>query len=126
MAIAEERAKAPLGQLLYERGAVDRTALYDLLEHHRKERVPLGEALISHGAAREEDVWNALAAQWGFGVTDLEHHWVDPALANELDAREAIAHRVIPLRAGGGAVIVAMADPRDRRARAYVEQALNL
>jgi cellulose synthase/poly-beta-1,6-N-acetylglucosamine synthase-like glycosyltransferase len=126
MAVAEERAKAPLGQLLLERGAVDRNALVDILEHHRRERVPLGEALMAHGAAREEDVWNALAAQWGFGITNLEHHWVDPALVNQLDAREAIAHRVLPLRAGGGAVIVAMADPRDRRARAYVEQTLNL
>lgn len=110
----------PLGQLLLRRRVIDQTELDSALDVQRRDGLPLGEALVANGN-RQSDVWDALATQWGLEVTGLDHHWVDPALANELEAREAIRHRVLPIRAGGGKAIVAMADPHDRRARDYVE-----
>jgi len=44
-----------------------------------------------------------------------------PAASRELNAREAIKHRILPLRRAAGKAIVAMADPNDRRARDYAE-----
>jgi cellulose synthase/poly-beta-1,6-N-acetylglucosamine synthase-like glycosyltransferase len=120
MAIAE-RGTQPLGQLLLERDAITPAAVLDGLHIAEKERIPLGEALIASGKAKEQDVWEALALQWHMGVRDLSHHWVDPAVANELEAREAIRHRVLPIRAAAGAVVVAMADPRDMRAQEFVQ-----
>ena len=86
MAVAEQ-LEPRLGELLLQRGAVERDALVEVLGHQQKEGIPLGQALIAHGAATEADVWDALAIQWGVGVRDLEHHWIDPALANELEGK---------------------------------------
>jgi hypothetical protein len=126
MAVVGERVAQPLGQLLLKRGAIDKAQLDDALEVQRAEHLPLGEALVLQGIP-QETVWNGLGAQWGFGLTSLEHHWVDPALANELDAREAIKHRILPLRVvANGKALVAMADPRDRRARDFAEAWLKM
>ena len=125
MALARQEAR-PLGQVLLEQGVVRRAALDTALEEHYRQGIPLGEALIATGGARQDQVWDALAEQWGLGVTGLDHHWVDPGLANELSAAEAIRHRILPLRATADAAIVAMADPRDRRARAYAEGMLKM
>jgi cellulose synthase/poly-beta-1,6-N-acetylglucosamine synthase-like glycosyltransferase len=120
MAILAHRASTPLGQLLMRRGVITQDALDEALELQRHEKLPLGEALLA-GGARQGEVWSALAAQWGLRMINLDHHWVDPSFANELDAREAIKHRILPLRRAGDKAIVAMADPSDRRARDYAE-----
>src|ERR1700730_5036446 len=120
MAIFGHRAATPLGQLLLRRGVITQESLDEALDLQRHEKLPLGEALLA-GGARQRDVWSGLAAQWGLRITNLDHHWVDPALANELDAREAIKHRILPLRCAAGKAVVAMADPNDRRARDYAE-----
>lgn len=126
MARVRATQETPLGQLLLARGVVDRDTLNDGLAEHYRQGIPLGEALVLSGRARQDDIWEVLAEQWGIGVTPLEHHWVDPALANELNAGEAIKHRVLPLRRTRDFAIVAMADTRDRRALAYVEGTLRL
>ncbi len=119
------RVTTPLGQLLLHRGVIQQEQLDAALEVQRHEKLPLGEALIA-GGTEQRAVWDALALQWGFGISDLRHHWVDPALANELDAREAIKHRVLPLRVAAGRAVVAMADPQDRRARDFMEAWLRM
>ncbi len=125
MAIFGHRAATPLGQLLLRRGVITQGTLDEALDLQRHEKLPLGEALLA-GGARQRDVWSALAAQWGLRIVDLDHHWVDPLLANELDAREAIKHRILPLRCAGGKAVVAMADPSDRRARDHAEAWLRM
>ncbi|MFN2582104.1 MAG: hypothetical protein ABR498_05120, partial [Candidatus Dormibacteria bacterium] len=84
-----DRDQSRLGQVLLRRGVIDEPALETGLERHMKDDVRLGEALVADGAVSQDDVWRALATQWGIGMHDISHHWVDPALANELDAREA-------------------------------------
>ncbi|MBV9524786.1 MAG: hypothetical protein JOZ46_03095, partial [Candidatus Dormibacteraeota bacterium] len=125
MAIASARPGTPLGQLLLQRGVIEQAELDAALDMQREEKLPLGEALVATGT-RRRDVWKALATQWGYRLRTLEHQWVDPALANELDAREAIKHRVLPLRRAKGRAVVAMADPSDRRARDYLEAFLRM
>jgi glycosyltransferase XagB len=126
MARVHATQERPLGQLLLARGVVDRDALNEGLAEHYRQAIPLGEALVLTGKAKQDEVWSALAEQWGIGVTPLDHHWVDPALANELNAGDAIQHRVLPLRRTRDAAIVAMADPRDLRALLFVENTLKL
>src|SRR5437870_11300206 len=90
-----------LGRLLLERGVIDEAALDAALDLQEREHVLLGEAFVAQGS-RQEDVWEALGSQWGYPLTDLSTNWVDPGLANELEAREAIRHRILPIRRGGG------------------------
>ena len=122
---AEVPDHTPLGQLMLTRGLIDEAGLEAALELQAREHVLLGEAFVARGAP-QEDVWKALATQWGLPRIDLSSHWVDEALANELDARQAIRHRILPLRRGAGRAVVAMADPQDARAFNYAEAKLRM
>ncbi len=126
MARPRSTREIPLGQRLLANGVLTRDALDEGLAEHYKQGIPLGEALVLTGYARQDQVWSALAEQWGIGVTPLQHHWVDPGLANELSAGDAIEHRVLPIRRTKDAAIVAMADTRDRKALAYAEGTLKM
>ena len=117
--------EARLGQLLMQRGIIEEEQLESALLVGRAQQLRLGEALVAAGV-RQADVWGALAEQWGMPIVDVARHWVDPGVANELDAERALRHRVLPLRTAGGAAIVAMADPRDREARLYLERRLRM
>ncbi|MBV8195368.1 MAG: hypothetical protein JOY80_07555, partial [Candidatus Dormibacteraeota bacterium] len=119
------RDTRPLGEILRERTDLTWVQLEDGLHRHMRDNVHIGEALVSEGALSQDDVWAGLAQQWGIGMHDISHHWVDPALANELDAREAIRLRVLPIRAGGGTAVVAMADPRDEAALEHLQSTLH-
>lgn len=119
-------ALLPLGQLLLQRGVLTRDELARGLIAHRAERVRLGEALVSTGAATQDEVWQGLAEQRGIELIDLEHHWVDPGLANEVVAADAIARQLLPLRVGGGAAIVATVDPQDSSALDYAAELLGM
>ena len=121
----EALPRTPLGQLLLARGVIDAEQLEAALDLQDREHVLIGEAFMAHGT-RQEDVWKALATQWGLPQINLASHWVDTTLANELDAREAIRHRILPLRRGAGRAIVAVADPNDRRALDYAEAKLRV
>src|SRR5207249_9057053 len=125
MITGAEGVRSLLGQLLLERGVIDHVALDAALDLQGREHMLLGEAFVALGS-RQEDVWEALGRQWGYPLTDLSRQWVDPALANELKAREAIRHRILPMRRAGDKAIVAMADPRDVGARDYAEAKLRM
>lgn len=125
MAVARNPEPDRLGQLLLRRGVIAEETLARALDVQSRERLPLGEALVGIGVAQDE-VWEALAAQLGADLTDPDRHWIDPTLANRLDAREAIKHRVLPMRRTRSSAIVAMADPRDSRARGYAEETLRM
>ena len=126
MAQLAERPHERLGQLLLRGRVIDEAELESALDRHMKDGVRLGEALVSAGAVTHDDVWRALAMQWGLELHDVRHAWVDRALANELDAREAISHGVLPIRAAGGTAVVAMPDPRDEAAVQYAQESLGM
>ncbi|MBV8528522.1 MAG: glycosyltransferase [Candidatus Dormibacteraeota bacterium] len=115
----------PLGQLLVRRGVIDEDELESALLVGKAQRLRLGEALVAAGVKRT-DIWGALAEQWGMSPIDVTRHWVDPGIANELDAQGALWHQVLPLREAGAAVVVAMADPTDREAQEYLESHLHM
>ena len=125
MAMSRRPIGAPLGQMLLLQGSVSHELLSEALAMQVRERLRLGEALVSLGVS-EPTVWSALATQLGARLTDLDHHWVDASLANDLDARDAVKHRVIPIRRTRDAVVVVMADLRDQRARDFVEARLGV
>ena len=114
----------PLGHLLLRQGLIDRRELSDSLQQQRVENRPLGEVVVARGAAGEEDVWRTLGEQWGITLGDLDHHWVDPKIANRLTAVDSIKYRMLAIRAIGDSAIVAMADPFDSRARMHAERCL--
>ncbi len=115
-----------LGHLLLRAGIIDRHALRDGLHQHHAEGRPLGEVLVARGAASEVAVWSTLGDQWGITLGDLDSHWVNIEVAQRLTAIDSIKHRMLPVRAIGDTVVLAMADPFDTRARLHAERCLGL
>src|SRR5437588_12231573 len=101
MATFDRSSGTPLGQILLQEAVITETSLSEALRVQARERQPLGELLVA-GGAPEDRVWGGLAQQLGTTLTAIEHHWVDVALANELDATEAIRHRILPIRQASG------------------------
>ena len=116
--------ETPLGHLLLKSGLIDRHELGPALRQHREERRPLGEVLVARGRVSEEDVWRTLGEQWNISSADLNSHWIDTSLAHRLAPVDSIRYRVLPLRAIGDTVVLAMADPFDTRARLHAERCL--
>jgi general secretion pathway protein E len=74
----------------------------------------LGELLVKMRVATEEDVLQALGRQLGIAyLADLKTDDVDAELAPRIPIGFAKQHRLLPLRAEGGTVLVATADPLD-------------
>jgi cellulose synthase/poly-beta-1,6-N-acetylglucosamine synthase-like glycosyltransferase len=114
----------PLGHVLLMGRVIDRHQLRTALERQQEQRRPLGEILVSLGMASEEQIWGALSAQWGTSLGDLKNHWIDPALAHALPRADSVRYQMLPLRAVGDIVVLAMADPYDNHARLLAERRL--
>jgi glycosyltransferase XagB len=119
------RTRALLGQVLLERELIDETALNEALALQQDEGLLLGRALVATGIPQSH-VWQGLSEQRGVPMIRMESQKVDVALANRLDAREALRHRVLPMRVARGKVIVAMEDPWDQHALDYLEGCLEM
>ncbi len=87
-----------LGEILLERGTVNRAQLRLGLVHHHEVRVPLGRALIRERICTELDVLRALSEQLGIDSVDLEHEALDRKLTRLIPLRIARQYRVVPLR----------------------------
>jgi CheY-like chemotaxis protein len=87
-----------LGEILLERGTVNRAQLRLGLVHHHEARVPLGRALIRERICTELDVLRALSEQFGIDSVDLEHEALDRKLTRLIPLRIARQYRVVPLR----------------------------
>jgi general secretion pathway protein E len=105
-----------LGQILLEMGAggVTVDTIDQALALQAREGGRLGEVLVKMRVATEEDVLQALGRQLGIAyLPDLKPDEVDSELAPKVPIGFAKQHRLLPLRAEGGTVLVATADPLD-------------
>jgi len=105
-----------LGQILLElrAGGVTVDAIEQALVLQEKEGGRIGEVLIKMRVATDDDVLAALGRQLGIAVLpDLKTDEVDAELATKIPIGFAKQHRLLVLRAEGGTVLVATADPLD-------------
>lgn len=86
-----------LGEILLEKGAVNRAQLRLALVHHHEARVPLGQALIRERVCSEAEVLRALSEQLGINAVDLEQAPLDRKLTGLIPLRIARQYRVVPL-----------------------------
>ena len=107
------RLAAALGQILRSEGLLDEAALRDGLALGQRAGVRLGEALVSLGHLRADQVARALARQGRietFDTRDFPPLAVDPALRRDDWYRR---HRVVPLPAADGALRAVTSEPGD-------------
>ena len=67
----------PMGELLLERGKINKKQLNKALETQRDKGGLIGEILVGLGYASEEDIAQALTAQYGFPFLPLENYDID-------------------------------------------------
>lgn len=109
------RLNQRLGEILIERGLIDERRLRAALSEAALWGQRLGEVLVARGDCPADAVLDALSDQLDVPVARLcAHPQLEPSLIAQVPADEARRRKVLPLgHDRDGALIVAMADPRD-------------
>ncbi len=101
-----------LGELLVDAGSLTPTELERILAVQSRSGERLGRIAVSEGVAEEAEVARALALQLGLTFEDAPLR-PDPEAVHLVPRAFARRKSVIPLRANGRSLTVAMADPLD-------------
>ena len=103
-----------LGEILIERGKLDRTNLERALrvqESDRKER--LGSILMRTGFAAERDVIEALSVQMSLPIVQISDYPELPVMEERVSVRFIKESRALPLSEDEDQLVLAMVDPVD-------------
>ena len=100
-----------LGQILLGVRILTPEVLQDGLARAKQERQRLGEALVSMGAASEEEVLRALATQHGLQYLAADELPGTPPTVKNLSPRYLRQYTACPVAIDGTTVTVATADP---------------
>jgi len=110
-----------IGEVLLERGIINRKALEEALAYQKQHGGLMGQVLIRLGFVTEEGVALALTAQYGFPYLPLDSYEIDEGLTEVVPEQVAREYCLIPIDRIGNALTLAMADPSNMRAIEEVE-----
>ncbi|MBI4342174.1 MAG: hypothetical protein HY599_02265 [Candidatus Omnitrophica bacterium] len=110
-----------IGEVLLERGIIDRKKLEEALAYQKEHGGLMGQVLIHLGFTTEEEVALALTAQYGFPYLPLDNYELDGGLTSAIPEEVARQYCLIPIDRIGNALTLAMADPSNVRAIEEVE-----
>ena len=110
-----------IGEVLLERGIIDRKKLEQALAHQKEHGGLMGQVLIQLGYTTEEEVALALTAQYGFPYLPLDNYELDSELAAVVPEEIARQYCLIAIDRIGNALTLAMADPSNVKAIEEVE-----
>jgi twitching motility protein PilT len=117
-------ASRKLGELLVDGRLLSRDLLERLLDDEQATGRPLARLLVDGNHVREEDVLKAVAERVRMPYLDLDDMFIDPVVAERLDAGRARALTAIPVKQSASALLVAVADPFTEHLKARLEEAL--
>ena len=110
-----------IGEVLLERGLIDRKKLEEALAYQKEHGGLIGQVLIRLGFTTEEQVALALTAQYGFPYLPLDNYEIDGGLTSMIPEEVARQYCLIPIDRIGNALTLAMADPSNMKAIEEVE-----
>jgi len=102
-----------LGAQLVSAGLVTQEQVDDALGEQRRTGQRLGEILVAHDVLFEEDLARTLAQISGLPYQDFTLEPPDPGVFDYLPEAFCRRRGVLPVRFTGGALVVAITDPRD-------------
>ncbi|HYG52627.1 MAG TPA: hypothetical protein VD905_17075, partial [Flavobacteriales bacterium] len=100
-----------LGQILIERGVINRTQLEEALKAQKEQKLLFGEALIALKYATEEDIVQALTCQYGFPYLPLANYEIAPEVVASVPVAVCKKYGLIPIDKIGKSLTVAMDNP---------------
>lgn len=110
-----------IGELLVERKAITPEQLQHALKVQQEKGGLLGQILVSLGYATEEQVAQALTAQYGFPFLPLKNYSIENDLLKVVPENVARQYCLVPVDRIGDTLTVAMADPLNTRAVEDIE-----
>jgi hypothetical protein len=110
-----------LGELLIERGIINQQQLDKALVAQQDKGGLIGEVLVGLGYAKEEDIAQALTAQYGFPYLPLSNYDINPEIINIVPGRVARQYLLIPIDKIGDNLTLAMSNPLNIQAIEDVE-----
>lgn len=110
-----------LGELLVERGVIDKDQLSMGLTYQKEKGGLFGEILVELKFATEEDIAQALTAQYGFPYLPLVSYEIDPEVISSVPENVCRQFCLIPIDKIGKSLSLAMADPLNVHAVEDVE-----
>jgi type IV pilus assembly protein PilB len=104
--------KRRIGDVIVQLGFAEREVVEQVVEHGRRDGVPLGQALIDAGIVNSAQLAQALAERNALEYVNLNAFDVDKGAASMIDTEKARRYRTIPIAfLGERTLIVATADP---------------
>ncbi|MCK9431929.1 MAG: hypothetical protein PHQ84_00720 [Candidatus Omnitrophica bacterium] len=111
----------PLGELLLDRGIISQAQMEKGLEVQKEKGGLIGEILVGLGFVKEEDIAQALTAQYGFPYLPLGNYDVDAEITGIIPGRVARQYLLIPIEKIGNNLTLAMSNPLNIQAIEDVE-----
>ncbi len=112
-----------LGEILIERGIINRGQLEEALKFQKDSGLLFGEALIALKYTTEEDIVQALTCQYGFPYLPLSNYEIAPEVLGAVIVDICRKHCLIPIDKIGKSLTLAMANPLNVQALEEVETA---
>jgi hypothetical protein len=113
--------KKQLGELLIERGIINRKQLEKALQVQKERGGLIGEVLVNLAFAKEEDIAQALTCQYGFPYLPLSNYEIDAEVINTVPKHVATQYCLIPIDKIGKSLTLAMSNPLNFQAIEDVE-----
>ena len=110
-----------LGELLIERGVINRDQLNLSIEKQKERGGLLGEVLVELKFATEKDIAQALTSQYGFPYLPLSNYEIDPEVIHSVPENVCRQFCLIPIDKIGKSLTLAMANPLNVQAAEDVE-----
>ena len=111
----------PLGELLLDRGVINQSQMDQGLALQREKGGLIGEILVELGFVKEDDIAQALTAQYGFPYLPLGNYDVDKDITNIIPGRVARQYLLVPIDKIGNNLTLAMSNPLNVQAIEDVE-----
>ena len=110
-----------LGELLIERGVINREQLNMAVTYQEQKGGLIGEVLVELKFATEEDIAQALTCQYGFPYLPLSNYEIDHSVLQSVPENVCRQFCLIPIDKIGKSLTLAMANPLNVQAIEDVE-----
>jgi type IV pilus assembly protein PilB len=119
--VSKKITRKQLGELLIERKVINNKQLDKAISIQKEEKGLLGEILVELGFAKEEDIAQALTAQYGFPYLPLGNYDINADIIKLIPTRIARQYSLIPIDKIGNNLTIAMSNPLNVQAIEDVE-----
>ncbi|MGH9402477.1 MAG: type IV-A pilus assembly ATPase PilB [Terriglobia bacterium] len=100
-----------LGEILLRDNRISETQLRHAIDYQKTNGGRLGQALVKLEYVTDEEIAEALAAQYGVPSVNLSEFPIDPAAVKLIPMETALKHHVLPLLRTGASLTLAVSDP---------------